>query len=327
MGRGLVRWLGDLVIGVGGKRDREAQERALGVVDEAKRRWDALNPEEREQRLEEGRRVEALREKRREAAAIEAIPFEIVSVPGNDALATLDRLRAAGRGSPVIIGGAGDIAMTAHRQRSLLRGKDKPARVLARAARLKHPDDFLRLQKQAKAQFQAAFGRLQTGDPGHAPLGDWPAGEPTPVVGPSVARDLLGEALDRCHVAMIPTSDGTEAPAHLGFGGASGRPAGEFYVAALRSWRDRFGAELVSLSPDTMECRVARPPATRDAALALAREQYAICPEEVDQGYGSLSMFAAHLLNASWWHLSWSSRMGRLPRAGQRQRGGAQPPG
>jgi hypothetical protein len=76
-------------------------------------------------------------------------------------------------------------------------------------------------------------------------------------------------------------------------------------VAALRSWRDRFGAELVGLGFDTMNLRVARRPQTRAEALELAREQDLYSQDLVDQVAGTLSHLAADLMTHEWWFFWW----------------------
>ena len=75
--------------------------------------------------------------------------------------------------------------------------------------------------------------------------------------------------------------------------------------AALRSWRDRFGAELIGLSSDRMDLQVERRPNTREQALELAREHYVFCNDIVDQGDGTLSTLAACLLADNWWNFWW----------------------
>src|SRR5262249_5046813 len=109
----------------------------------------------------------------------------------------------------------------------------------------------------------------------------------------------------KVHIAIIPTDDWTTIPAYLNWGGWNACPHPEYHIAALRSWRDRFGAELVGLSFDVMNLRVARRPATREAALELAREQYFYCGDIVDQGTGTLSRLAATLMTDDWWFFWW----------------------
>src|SRR3712207_9258188 len=62
----------------------------------------------------------------------------------------------------------------------------------------------------------------------------------------------------------------------------------EEHCTVLRYWEDRYGAEIVGLSHDTFELQVARPPEDREAALELAEEQYAYCPDIVDQGVDTI---------------------------------------
>jgi hypothetical protein len=136
-------------------------------------------------------------------------------------------------------------------------------------------------------------------------MGEWPAEAPrSPQL--SVAADLFsGTPLPLTHLIVIPTNDWTTIPAFLRWGGWNDCPAPEYHVAALRSWRDRFGAELVGLGPDVMNIRVSRKPETRSAALDLAREQYEYCNDIVDQGVGTLSALAAGLMENDWWFFWW----------------------
>ena len=55
--------------------------------------------------------------------------------------------------------------------------------------------------------------------------------------------------------------------------------------------------QIASVTHDTIELHVARPPRTRDDALALAYEQYAYCPDIVDQRAVTLDALAAGLVN------------------------------
>jgi hypothetical protein len=79
----------------------------------------------------------------------------------------------------------------------------------------------------------------------------------------------------------------------------------EVHVATLRRWDRLYGAEVVGMLPDLMELQVARPPRSRTAALALAREHLAYCPDVVVQGTMTLEALAASLVNAPVWHFWW----------------------
>ena len=89
------------------------------------------------------------------------------------------------------------------------------------------------------------------------------------------------------------------------WGGWNDCPHPEYHVAALRAWRDRFGAELVGLDSDRMDLRLARPPQSRGDALDLAREHYVYCPDSLKQGRGTLSSWAVQLLGNEWWSFWW----------------------
>ncbi len=70
-------------------------------------------------------------------------------------------------------------------------------------------------------------------------------------------------------------------------------------------WQQKYKAEIVAATHDVIEMRVGSPPTTRDAALALAREQYAYCSDIVDQGCETLSNLAAALLKGKTWYFWW----------------------
>jgi hypothetical protein len=56
---------------------------------------------------------------------------------------------------------------------------------------------------------------------------------------------------------------------------------------------------------DVLEFRVARPPTSRDAALALAESQYYYCPDIVEQGMESIEALALSLLKSKIWYFWW----------------------
>jgi len=131
---------------------------------------------------------------------------------------------------------------------------------------------------------------------------DWPPQSP----GLTVATDLTGgKPLDKVHIALIPTKDWTEIPAYLRWGGWNDCPGPEYHVAALRSWRDRYGVELIGVSGDSLNLRASRRPATHEEAIALAREQYAYCTDIIEQGAQTLSVLAAQLYYDNWWFFWW----------------------
>lgn len=66
-----------------------------------------------------------------------------------------------------------------------------------------------------------------------------------------------------------------------------------------------FGARVVRLGSDTLSLSVAAPPADRGAALAVAAEHFAFCPDNVWQATGNLGAYADQLINAHEWGFWW----------------------
>ncbi|MDQ1232215.1 hypothetical protein QE379_003641 [Sphingomonas sp. SORGH_AS 879] len=235
-----------------------------------------------------------------------ALPYERVTVPGKDALAAWERLRASERGWPVVIGGDADLERIADQFTiddpavsgvpSNRAGPRSPAQIIAAADALRFPADF--------RTWSAANG----GEDLRAPIGQWPtdidAGPEAP--GLAVAEDITsGKVLDRVHIVMLPARHGWEAPAYLRWGNWNACPPSEYHVAALRDWNRRYGAELIGINGDTMNIRVRTRPQDRADALRLAREMYEYCPDAVEQGAETLSNLAAGLMTTDWWFLWW----------------------
>jgi hypothetical protein len=139
----------------------------------------------------------------------------------------------------------------------------------------------------------------------HAETGEWPS-EPPSSPGLTIAADWeTGKPLDTVYIALIPTDDPATVPVHLRYGGWNENPDAEFHMAALRSWRERYGAEIVGITSNTINMRVRNRPSSREEAIELAREQYDYCADIVDQGVGDLSSLAAMLMESDWWYFWW----------------------
>lgn len=278
---------------------------------------------------------------------IAAFPYERIEVPGAEAYAAWQELKAAGRGSPVVLGDDEDVAFMM--ERFALRGANDETYLtaselrtqveqrLSQAGKLHHPRDLLLWRAAEEAKSNAAFRKLigestppevlemLIGKPIGNPAaltedklldalarsqrqGEWPAKEPAPTSdeeGLTVARSDSRTSLAKAHIAIIPTADWTEIPAYLNWRGRWPCPTYEYHVAALRSWRDRYGAELVGLDLQEMNLRIAWPPSSREEAFALAREQ-SCYSEDIVRGAGSLAELAAILLVDRWWLFLWN---------------------
>jgi hypothetical protein len=271
----------------------------------------ASNPKAEEMK----RKMEAMR-----AQALAAFPFEIVKVPGGTALKEWEALKRAGRGFPVVVGDDEALSRITEPFSDHWHDKRNVAEVLATADTLKHPEslkahrqsdrarslEFLKKSFDAKQfggrTFEEMAAELDVGPE----IGEWPAAPETAPGALTVVTDFrTGGFIETAHIVLIPTDDWTTVPAHLRWGGWNSCPPSEYHVAALRSWRDRYGVELVGMNFDTLNLRADRSPRTRDVALALAREQYDYCNDIVDQGAGTLSAYAASLMALRWWYFWW----------------------
>lgn len=127
-------------------------------------------------------------------------------------------------------------------------------------------------------------------------------------VRPAVLDDVDGRLQrDQPHrLALIEAAHGWEIPARLAWSGAANYDlSGAHHLAVLRRWGQRYGAELLTLGFDTIELLVDRPPAAKDEALAVAREQFAYCPDIVWQGLETIGALAATQARSRLWYFWW----------------------
>jgi hypothetical protein len=241
--------------------------------------------------------------------AFENFPYEIVETNGENALAVWEELKNAGRGAPVVLGD--DLTNLLAPFNPAESARQRPIEeILAAANGIRFPDGLHKLrQKELSAAMEyfkkmappANFGREEY----QTPLGEWPT-ETSHSPGLSVAYSIrTRQPRPTVRIALIPTDDPTAIPAHMRWGNWNECPPPAYHVAALRAWRDRYGAELVGLGADTINLRVSRKPAMREEALELARVQYAYCSDIIDQGVGSYRALAAGLMAHDWWFFWW----------------------
>ncbi len=105
-------------------------------------------------------------------------------------------------------------------------------------------------------------------------------------------------------LALVPTHVSWEVPAVLRWGGWNWCPMPEQQVAILKSWLERYGAEVVTMMSDTLELQAQRLPASRDEALALAWEHLASCADIDEVGY-TIEDLAKLLLVSPVWTFWW----------------------
>lgn len=116
--------------------------------------------------------------------------------------------------------------------------------------------------------------------------------------------DLVFE-YEPCRLLLVPCTRPADAPALLGWLGATNLTTAARISAVLRSWEDRFGAELAGLGFDTLSLLVARPAGSVPEAQRVAAEHVAFCPDSLWQGAGSIEAMAADLVGQQWWSFWW----------------------
>jgi hypothetical protein len=106
-------------------------------------------------------------------------------------------------------------------------------------------------------------------------------------------------------LALVAVERPADALGAVGFTGAVNYDfAGGELSAVLRSWEDRFDAILVAIGLDTAVVAVRRPP-EGDAALRVAAEQFAFCPDLVWQGSDTLRALGRGVDGATAWSFWW----------------------
>ncbi|MFJ6782430.1 DUF4253 domain-containing protein [Streptomyces yangpuensis] len=157
------------------------------------------------------------------------------------------------------------------------------------------------------AEIIAPFGRDW---PGLAVSGppDGPDGPDPEVAACELADDLIERGwLPAPRLALVPSRRGADVPTALGWGGPTNYENDTALISVvLRSWEDRFGARLVALGFDELHLSVAVPPATTARALPVAAEHFALSPDNVWQGSGSIRAYTEEAVTGSghwsfWW--------------------------
>ncbi len=219
----------------------------------------------------------------------ESWPYELAEVPPDKALRTWAALRQEGAGKflPVIHGNRWEF------------GK------MAEAAGLNEDSVDVILERGRSASFSAFMDKVVAMAPeiyADPDLGEWPKEAATPYEVFALTAPAPGKT---AIIGKVPTSQSWELPGFLKFGSWNDCPWPEEHMAAFRHWEELYGAEIVVVTHDTIECRVRNRPKDKDSALALAKEQYIYCPDIVDQGVGSISALAAVLMVSDSWYFWW----------------------
>lgn len=219
-----------------------------------------------------------------------SLPVEYVRVHGRDALRERDALRSRPGITPVILGAPEDMALI----QDILADPGPSAAEVIEEARSIDVEKWL--------QEQAASEDAES----QPPPAEWPSGSASASIDLTVPKDALTRRPKKVVlIGLFPTANSWEAPAYLRYGGWNECPEPAVQVAFHKRWHERYGSVIACMSGDVIECIVERPPRTREAAMALAREQFLYCPDIVHQGVESMEALAALLLDGKTWYFWW----------------------
>lgn len=119
-------------------------------------------------------------------------------------------------------------------------------------------------------------------------------------------QDILTNIpFEKCFLGIAQTVESWQVPAYVRFGDWNDCPKPEEHCAVFRYWQEKYGAEIVSLTHDIIECCVANPPQTEEECWELAWQQYAYCPDIVEQGVETVGNLASSLRDSTYWYFWW----------------------
>lgn len=118
---------------------------------------------------------------------------------------------------------------------------------------------------------------------------------------PARGRDRPFEP-DTAWLLLLPTPHSEDALAYAHWFGMERGPA-EGFIALLRQWRQRYGAELFAHYGTMLEFVVSRPPEDLDAALQLAVEHECVAPCTLALPGTALRHYAVGLIGHETWFL------------------------
>lgn len=105
----------------------------------------------------------------------------------------------------------------------------------------------------------------------------------------------------RVTMGLVPAKAGWELPALLAWPGGEGLDiGGAEHMSVLHMWNQSYGAEVVAMGIDQLECLVEHPPTDARGAFELAVQHYAYCPALMDNLAPAMGALAATLFGRHW---------------------------
>ncbi|MEU3317126.1 DUF4253 domain-containing protein [Streptomyces sp. NPDC006662] len=179
-----------------------------------------------------------------------------------------------------------------------------PAELLAKwwATYTAVDEDDDMLSPDQRLAVTAPFGQTW---PGLAPAGQ-AAADPDDLAAEYAARFVLSRPQSR--LGLVAAHSGADALAVVGWDGpANWDNDTATFAAVVSDWERRFGARVVAVGSDTLHLSIAAPPTTAEAALLVAAEHFAFCPDNIWQGPRpqTLASYAERLIDTHCWEFWW----------------------
>lgn len=218
-------------------------------------------------------------------------PYQVLRVPGAEALKTLADLRSKATGIPVILGNQDAFERVVECME--LNDESTPDELIEAACQIE--------VKQWLAEREAQDSEYYEIDPAA-----WPEDDQSPNTSITAHCDVLShKPYPEVVLTILPASEAWMAPCYLKIGNWNEVPKAEEHAALFKYWSEKYGAIVVCITDDVIEMTVSRPASTREEALELARQQFLYCADIVYQGVGSVEALAATLLGATVWYFWW----------------------
>lgn len=112
-------------------------------------------------------------------------------------------------------------------------------------------------------------------------------------------------SLQAAYLALVPAARPADVVPLIGWVPGNWTDSSLPVGAVLRSWEDRFGAQLVEIGSDEIRLLVDRPPRTLQSAQAIAAEHFAFADECGGKGLSTVSRIAADLISNPFWSFWW----------------------
>lgn len=221
-------------------------------------------------------------------------PYQVLRVPGAEALKTLMDLRSKGAGVPVILGNQETYERMV--ESFELNDESTPDQLIEAALQI-DVSHWLKEREAENPEYYAAEPAEPT---------EWPEDDQSPNTSITAHCDVLTrKPHSEVVIAVIPAGEPWMVPCYLKIGNWNEVPKAEEHAALFKYWAESYGAKVACIADDIIELTVDRPASSRKEALALAKQQFVYCADIVHQGVGSVEALAATLLGATVWYFWW----------------------